>query len=431
MSRSQSKSTELYNRALNVVPGGVNSPVRAFKSVGGNPLFMSRGTAESIFDVDGNKYIDYVMSWGPLLFGHAPPHVIAAIANAAQHGTSFGASTLAEVELAEAIVSAVPSIEKVRLVNSGTEAVMSAVRVARGFTKRNKIIKFEGNYHGHSDGFLSKAGSGLATFGLPDSAGVPASLTVDTLTLPYNNAGILKDAMSTHGADIACVIMEPVAGNMGVVPPMLGFLEACRELTLKHGALLIFDEVITGFRLALGGAQELYGVSPDLTTLGKIIGGGLPLAAYGGRAEVMDVVAPLGPVYQAGTLSGNPLAVAAGLAQVRAIVAQPDLYKTIDDAAAFLESGLHEAAHQTGQKVQVNRVGSMITVFFTGAPVIDYESAKRSDGSLYAKYFRAMLDNGVYLAPSQFEAAFLSTVHTPSVLTATNVASLKAMHELV
>jgi glutamate-1-semialdehyde 2,1-aminomutase len=426
---SHANSARLYAQAQRVIPGGVNSPVRAFKGVGGDPLFMERGEGPYIFDVDGNRYIDHVCSWGPLIFGHAPARVVQAVTEAAARGTSFGASTEAEVRLAEMIVSAVPSAEKVRLVNSGTEAVMSAVRVARGFTGRDKIIKFEGNYHGHSDGFLAKAGSGLTTLGLPDSAGVPVNLTRDTLTLPYNDAAMFRDAMRAHPGEVACVMLEPVAGNMGVVTPRADFLHALRESTQADGALLLFDEVITGFRLAYGGAQELFGVTPDLTALGKIIGGGLPLAAYGGRADVMDTVAPVGPVYQAGTLSGNPLAVAAGLAQLTMLLEQRDtIYTDLHHKMHRLAHTAKETARTLGLPLRVNRLGSMMTLFFTDAKVIDFASAKTADTARYGAFFRALLERGVYAAPSQFEALFLSSAHTDAVLEETTQAVVEALH---
>ena len=426
---SHPTSARLYAEAQRVIPGGVNSPVRAFKSVGGDPLFMQRGEGPFIFDVDGNRYIDHVMSWGPLIFGHAPPRIVQAVTAAAARGTSFGASTEAEVRLAEKIVAAVPSVEKVRLVNSGTEAVMSAVRLARGFTKRDKIIKFEGNYHGHSDGFLAKAGSGLTTLGLPDLAGVPVNLTRDTLTLTYNDADGFREAMDANRGEVACVMLEPVAGNMGVVPPKPEFLHALRELTRRDGTVLLFDEVITGFRLAYGGAQALFQVTPDLTALGKIIGGGLPLAAYGGRAEIMDMVAPMGPVYQAGTLSGNPLAVAAGLAQL----------ELLDERKATLYTDLHEKMHRLAQSaketaarldvpIRINRLGSMMTMFFTDAKVTNYETAKTADTARYAAFFRALLERGIYFAPSQFEAAFVSAAHGEAELAVTAAAVSEALH---
>ena len=427
--QSHENSARLFAEAQRVIPGGVNSPVRAFKSVGGDPLFMQRGEGPYIFDVDGNRYIDHVLSWGPLIFGHAPPRIIQAVTDAAQCGTSFGASTEAEVRLAEKIVAAVPSVEKVRLVNSGTEAVMSAVRLARGFTRRDKIIKFEGNYHGHSDGFLAKAGSGLTTFDLPDSAGVPANLTRDTLTLTYNDANGFREAMLAHPGEVACVMLEPVAGNMGVVPPKPDFLHALRELTQADGALLLFDEVITGFRLAYGGAQALFQITPDLTALGKIIGGGLPLAAYGGRADIMDTVAPVGPVYQAGTLSGNPLAVAAGLAQLTLLEEQKDtLYSDLHHKMHTLAHTAKETAAQCKIPVRINRLGSMMTLFFTDTKVVDFATAKTSDTVRYAAFFRALLERGVYFAPSQFEAAFVSTAHTDAVLAETAAAVTEALH---
>ncbi|MBV9850554.1 MAG: glutamate-1-semialdehyde 2,1-aminomutase [Armatimonadetes bacterium] len=428
---SHPTSARLYAEAQRVIPGGVNSPVRAFKGVGGDPLFMQRGEGPYIFDVDGNRYIDYVMSWGPLIFGHAPPRIVRAVTEAAARGTSFGASTEAEVRLAEKIVAAVPSVEKVRLVNSGTEAVMSAVRLARGFTRRDKIIKFEGCYHGHSDGFLAKAGSGLTTLGLPDSAGVPVNLTRDTVTLPYNDADGLREAMDAYNGEIACVMLEPVAGNMGVVPPKPEFLQAARTLTERDGAVLLFDEVITGFRLAYGGAQELFGVMPDLTTLGKIVGGGLPLAAYGGRADIMDTVAPVGPVYQAGTLSGNPLAVAAGLAQLTMLDEQKDtLYQELEEKMQGLADAAQEAAAREDVPVCINQIGSLMTLFFTDARVMDYATAKTSDAARYAAFFRALLERGVYFAPSQFEAAFISTAHGQQQLGQTAAAVAEALHGL-
>jgi glutamate-1-semialdehyde 2,1-aminomutase len=381
--------------------------------------------------VDGNRYIDHVLSWGPLIFGHAPPRIIRAVIDAAGRGTSFGASTEAEVRLAEKIVSAVPSVEKVRLVNSGTEAVMSAVRLARGFTRRDKVIKFEGNYHGHSDGFLAKAGSGLTTFDLPDSAGVPANLTRDTLTLPYNDADAFVQAMRAHPGEVAVVMLEPVAGNMGVVPPRADFLSALRELTQIDGALLLFDEVITGFRVAYGGAQELFRITPDLTCLGKIIGGGLPLAAYGGRADIMDTVAPLGPVYQAGTLSGNPLAVAAGLAQITLLEEQKDtLYNMLHARMHRLAHAVKETARALGIPHRINWVGSMMTLFFTDTKVVDFQTAKTSDAARYGAFFRALLERGVYFAPSQFEAAFISAAHGDEQIEATAQAVSEALHGL-
>jgi glutamate-1-semialdehyde 2,1-aminomutase len=399
------KSESLFRRAQELIPGGVNSPVRAFRSVGGNPLFLARGQGAYIFDVDGNRYIDYVGSWGPLLLGHRHPEILEALERALAIGTSFGAPTQAEVELATAICDALPSIEMVRLVNSGTEATMSAIRLARGFTGRDLTVKFEGCYHGHVDSLLVKAGSGVATLGLPDTVGVPRSFADTTIALPYNSVAAVEAAFRKHGERIAAVIVEPVVGNMGCVPPTPGFLEALRSLTSQHGALLIFDEVMTGFRVAFGGAQQRYGIRPDLTTLGKVIGGGLPVGAYGGRKDVMNHVAPAGPVYQAGTLSGNPLAVAAGLAMLEHLKRHPEIYDQLDARAAELCAAVPPG-------VTVNRVGSMFTFFFTEGPVTDYESAKRSDTARFGRFFRAVLDRGVYLPPSQFEAAFVSAAHT-------------------
>ena len=428
--RKLDQSRAWLERAQKAIPGGVNSPVRSFRSVGGDPFFVERGEGSRIFDVDGNAYIDYVMSWGPLLFGHAPARVVAAIENAARRGTSFGASTPAEVELAEKIVQFVPSVEKVRLVSSGTEAVMSAVRLARGFTGRSKIVKFEGGYHGHSDSLLAKAGSGIATLGLPDSAGVPENLTRDTVVLPYNNIDLFREALRAHKGEIACVLVEPVAGNMGVVPPWPGFLEALREETARDGIVLIFDEVITGFRLGKGGAQEYFGVMPDLTTMGKILGGGLPLAAYGGRAEIMNHVAPAGPVYQAGTLSGNPLAVAAGLEVLKMIEEAPELYAKLEAKMAHLADATREALARVGVACRVNQIGSMMTVFFTDQVVVDYETAKTSDTARYARFFRALLERGVSFAPSQFEAGFVSTAHSERDIEQTSQAVGEAMREV-
>ena len=399
------RSEELFNRALERIPGGVNSPVRAFRAVGGKPLFIARGEGSRIWDADGREYIDYVGSWGPLLFGHRPPEVLAALEEVLKTGTSFGAPTEREVELAELISRLVPSVEKVRLVNSGTEATMSAIRLARGFTGRERIVKFDGCYHGHGDSLLVKAGSGVATLGLPDSPGVPKSLAELTTVLPFNDVDALEREFATKGSEIACVIVEPIVGNMGCVPPKPGFLQSLRELTQRAGAILIFDEVMTGFRVAAGGAQELYGIRPDLTTLGKVIGGGLPVGAYGGRADIMNKVAPAGPVYQAGTLSGNPLAVAAGLATLRRIEKDKP-YDQLEALGSRLERGLKRPG------LQVNRVGSMFTVFFTDKPVTDFESARTSDLARFNTHFHSMLERGVYLAPSQFEAAFISTAHT-------------------
>jgi len=402
---NRNRSEALLSRALKVIPGGVNSPVRAFRAVGGTPPFLVRGEGSRIYDADGNEYIDYVCSWGPLLLGHRHPVILEALREALERGTSFGAPTEWEVELAEEIRDAFPSMEMVRLVNSGTEATMSALRLARGYTRRTLVVKFEGCYHGHVDSLLVKAGSGVATLGLPDTAGVPEEFASTTMALPYNSIEALEQAFAARGSQIAAVILEPVAGNMGCVPPRAGFLEAARALTVKYGALLIFDEVMTGFRVARGGAQQLYGIRPDLTTLGKIIGGGLPAGAYGGRADIMSMVAPSGPVYQAGTLSGNPLAVAAGLAMLRYIRNHPELYTQLEQRSAALCAA-------TSQGVTVNRVGSMFTVFFTPHGVTDYEMAKRSDTAAFREFFHWMLDRGIYFPPSQFEAGFVSTAHT-------------------
>jgi glutamate-1-semialdehyde 2,1-aminomutase len=418
---NHAKSEELFRRAEQIIPGGVNSPVRAFRGVGGNPPFIARGEGSHIFDVDGNEYIDYVGSWGPLLLGHRHPAILSALEKALSLGTSFGAPTEQEVEMAAAICDAVPSIEMVRLVNSGTEATMAAIRVARGFTGRDLIVKFEGCYHGHVDSLLVKAGSGLATLGIADTQGVPKAFCDTTIALPYNAAQAVVDAFRTHGARIAAVIVEPVVGNMGCVPPQAGYLEALREITSRHGALLIFDEVMTGFRVAYGGAQQLFGISPDLTTLGKVIGGGLPVGAYGGRKDIMRKVAPAGPVYQAGTLSGNPLAVAAGLAMLRYLKAHPEVYRQLETHAAALCAA-------APQGVTVNRTGSMFTFFFTSGPVTDYESAKRSDTARFGRFFRAMLERGIYLAPSQFEAAFVSAAHTEEDIRRTAAAAHEAFN---
>jgi glutamate-1-semialdehyde 2,1-aminomutase len=399
------KSQALFQRAIEKIPGGVNSPVRAFRSVGGKPLFIARGEGSHLFDVDGNEYIDYVGSWGPLLLGHRHPEILAALERALTIGTSFGAPTEQEIDLADAICDAVPSIEMVRLVNSGTEATMSAIRVARGFTGRDLTVKFEGCYHGHVDSLLVKAGSGMATLGIADTQGVPKAFADTTIALPYNSLDALEAAFGKMGDRIAAVIVEPVVGNMGCVPPLPGYLEGMRAITEKHGALLIFDEVMTGFRVAFGGAQARYGIRPDLTTLGKVIGGGLPVGAYGGRRDIMSKVAPAGPIYQAGTLSGNPLAVAAGLAMLRHLKAHPEVYDRLESMGAKI-------AASAPAGVTVNRVGSMFTFFFTTGAVTDWESAKKCDTEKFGRFFRGMLERGVYLAPSQFEAAFLSAAHT-------------------
>jgi glutamate-1-semialdehyde 2,1-aminomutase len=413
MTRKVDASRKLQKRAELMIPGGVNSPVRAFASVGGDPPFLVRGQGSHLWDADENRYIDYVGSWGPLILGHAPPGVPEAIAMAAKSGTSFGASTAAEADLAEIVISAFPQVEKLRFVNSGTEATMSAIRLARAYTGRKYIVKFEGCYHGHADALLVKAGSGIATLGIPGSAGVPEEFTQLTLALPYNDTDALELAFKKFSKQIACVIVEPVVGNMGCVPPSPMYLDALREITERENSVLIFDEVMTGFRVAFGGAQERYGILPDLTTLGKIIGGGLPVGAYGGPSEIMDMVAPLGPVYQAGTLSGNPLAMAAGLATLSYLRNHKNkLYLGLDLLSAQLTEGVMAAAKAAGVAMCCNRVGSMFTWFFSEGPVTDWTTAARCDTQAFARFFRAMLDRGVYLPPSQFEAAFLSAAHT-------------------
>jgi glutamate-1-semialdehyde 2,1-aminomutase len=399
------KSQQLFDRAQLCIPGGVNSPVRAWRGVGGTPRFIDHGEGAHLFDVDGNEYIDYIGSWGPLLLGHRHPEILDAIQVAMGRGTSFGAPTELEIEMAELIREIMPSMEMVRLVNSGTEATMSALRVARGFTNRDLTIKFEGCYHGHVDSLLVKAGSGVATLGLPDSPGVPKGFSDTTVTLPFNNVEAVEQAFKTHGDRIAAIIVEPVCGNMGCIPPNGGYLEALRRITEIHESLLIFDEVMTGFRVAAGGAQQLYNVKPDLTTIGKVIGGGLPIAAYGGRKDIMAFVAPSGPIYQAGTLSGNPLAVSAGLAMLRHIRAHPEIYDYLNQVTARLAACAPE-------NITVNRVGSMMTWFFTEEPVTDYDSAKTSNTTQFGKFFHAMLERGVYLPPSQYEALFVSAAHT-------------------
>jgi len=423
------KSQDLFTKAKQYIPGGVNSPVRSFKSVGGVPPFIERGDGSKIYDIDGKEYIDYVSSWGPLILGHAHPEVISAIKEVSEKGTSFGAPTALEVEMAELICEAVPSIDLVRFVNSGTEATMSAIRLARGFTKRDKIIKFDGCYHGHGDNLLIQAGSGVATLGVPDSAGVPEDLIKNTISIPYNNIEILKDVLKKQGKEIACVIVEPIAGNMGVIPPENGFLEELRKLTEDYGIVLVFDEVITGFRVSFGGAQKLYGVMPDLTCLGKIVGGGLPVGAYGGKKEIMKEIAPLGPVYQAGTLSGNPLAITAGLTTLK-ILSRKDIYDELEKNAKILCEGMKENAKKTGVPAYFTRIGSIFCMFFTGKKVIDYESAKKSDTERFKKYFHSMLEQGINIAPSQFEAGFLSTAHSVLDIEKTLSANLSALQSL-
>lgn len=417
------QSELLFARAQSSVPGGVNSPVRAFRSVGGTPRFIARAEGSHIFDVDGNDYIDYICSWGPFILGHRPKPVIDAITAVLELGTSFGAPTGREVELAELIIDAVPSVEMVRLVNSGTEACMSALRLARGFTGRDLTLKFEGCYHGHVDSLLVKAGSGVVTLSLPDTAGVPKAFSDTTLAVPFNDLDAVETAFRAQGDKIAAVIVEPVAGNMGCVPPEPGFLEGLRRVTQQYGALLIFDEVMTGFRLSRGGAQQLHGVMPDLTTMGKILGGGLPIAAYGGRADIMKSVAPTGPVYQAGTLSGNPLAVTAGIATLTYLEAHPEVYDTIDRSTA-------ELTRNVPPGMTVNRVGSMFTFFFTDRPVRNFEEAKRCDTSAFGRFFHHLLERGVYFPPSQFEAGFVSAAHTPQEIAESSAAVNEFAHAL-
>lgn len=423
------RSEKAFKEAQKHIPGGVNSPVRAFGPVGGSPIFFKSGSGCHVTDIDGNSYIDYVGSWGPLILGHAHPAVIKKIKSTASKGTSFGAPTALETKLAKLIKGAVPSIEKIRFVNSGTEATMSAIRLARAFTGRELVVKFEGCYHGHVDGLLIKAGSGAATLGIPTSPGIPQGYASTTVVLPYNSLQSVEALCKERGREIACIILEPVAGNMGVVPPAPGYLEGLWKLTRANGIVLIFDEVMSGFRVSPGGAQELYGIRPDLTTLGKIIGGGLPVGAYGGRADIMDKIAPLGAVYQAGTLSGNPVAMAAGVATLEALKDAP-LYEKLEESSRNLAEGLERAARDSGVKTFHTRVGSMLCIFFTENRVTDWDSAKTSDTQRYAAYFRGMLERGVYLAPSQFEAAFVSTAHGGEDIEATVKAGSEVMKGL-
>jgi glutamate-1-semialdehyde 2,1-aminomutase len=427
------RTRELRVRARQILVGGVNSPVRAFGAVGGEPLFIERGHGSRLFDTDGCEFLDYVCSWGAAILGHAHPAVTFAVQEQAALGTSYGMTSPLEVELAEEISRALPSVEKIRFVSSGTEATMSAARLARAFTERDLIVKFEGCYHGHSDGFLSQAGSGLATLGISASPGVPEAFAALTLSLPYNNLGAVEQAFAQHRDKVAAVIVEPMAANMGVVPPAAGFLGGLRELTERHGALLVFDEVITGFRVAYGGAQTLYGIRPDLTTLGKIIGGGFPMAAYGGRREIMEMIAPLGPVYQAGTLSGNPLAMRAGLAVMKEL-RQEGFYEELNRKAAKLAGGLREAIHETGIGGEVNAAGSLITLFFNGYDgqiVTDYKTARESDANRFAAFFRQMLERGILLPPSQFEALFISAAHSDEDVERTLAASRESLQAIV
>ncbi len=424
------KSQEVFDKACNYMPGGVNSPVRAFGSVGLKPPVIKKGKGSRLFDLDENEYIDYVCSWGPMILGHAQPAVIAAIQEAAENGTSFGAPTENELLLAELICEAVPSMEMLRLVSSGTEAAMSAIRAARGYTGRDLIVKFEGCYHGHSDGLLVKAGSGALTAGVPDSSGVPADYSRNTLVAVYNDPEGLQELFKKYGSKIAAVIIEPIAANMGLVLPEIGFLKLLRTLTENHGALLIFDEVITGFRVSYGGAQELYGIKPDLTVLGKIIGGGMPVGAYGGRRKIMERIAPLGPVYQAGTLSGNPVAVAAGISTLKTIKHAGDFYQRLDCLGKSLENAYNEAAGKYGIDIRINRAGSLLSVFFSDREIVDYSSAVKSDLDKFKKYFSFMLNKGIYIAPSQFEALFVSYAHTERDISETKTAIEYAFSQL-
>jgi glutamate-1-semialdehyde 2,1-aminomutase len=426
LKRERKRSREIFERAEKVLVGGVNSPVRAFRSVGGEPLIIERGSGANLYDADGNELLDYVSSWGAMILGHANPAISEAIAEQARRGTSFGVTTELELELAELIIKAIPFIEKIRFVSSGTEATMSAVRLARGITKLDFIVKFEGCYHGHADSFLSQAGSGLATLGIAECPGVPQALAALTLNVPYNDLNAVENAFAQHKGKIAAVIVEPVAANMGVVPPATDFLKGLREITRRNGALLIVDEVITGFRLHNGSVQDLLGIEADLTTLGKIIGGGVPVAAYGGRAELMNHVAPLGPVYQAGTLAGNPLAMRAGIAALKQLT-RPGLYEEMTQLARRLVFGLREELADAGIAAQINAIGSLATVFFTPEPVRNYTDAKLSDTKRYARFFREMLDRGIFLAPSQFEATFISAAHTTSDIDRTLAAARESL----
>ncbi len=424
MKRAQSES--LFQEAQKYIPGGVNSPVRAFKAVGGNPLFIAKAKGPRITDVDGNEFIDYVSSWGPMIFGHAHPRIVDAVSKQAQLGTSFGAPTELETTLAKKVVDAVPSIESLRLVSSGTEATLSALRLARGFTGRDKIVKFEGCYHGHGDSLLVKAGSGVVSLGLPDCPGIVADLAKNTLNLPYNDTKAVEELFSKMGKEIACLIVEPIGGNMGVVPPQPGFLELLRKVTAESGTVLIFDEVITGFRVSYGGAQKLYGVTPDLTCLGKIIGGGLPVGAYGGKKEIMDHIAPVGAVYQAGTLSGNPLAVTAGI-QMLNLLSQPGVYDDLEQKSERLCNGFKENVRKLGITATFTRVGSIFSMFFTDQEIVSFDSVKTSDVEFFKFYFNAMLEEGIYIAPSQFEVGFMSAVHTNDDIDQTIEAQFRAL----
>lgn len=427
--RKFDRSKSLFKKAASLIPGGVNSPVRAFRAVGGNPIFIEKAKGPRIYDADGNSYLDYVLSWGPMILGHAHPRVVKALKKAVDKGTSFGAPTALEIELAELVLKAYPSMDKVRMVNSGTEATMSAIRAARGFTGRDKIIKFEGCYHGHADGLLVKAGSGAMTFGLPDSPGVPKAYAKNTITLPYNNVKALKVIIEREWRSLACVIVEPVVGNVGCVLPRPGFLEALRKLTRRHGIVLIFDEVMTGFRVSSGGAQAFYGIDPDMTCLGKVIGGGLPVGAYGGKREIMTMVSPEGPVYQAGTLSGNPLAMTAGIETIKEL-SKKGVYRQLEKKSALLEKGLVDAARRAGVKTRFYRAGSMFCTYFTDTDVVDYASAKTSDTGKFSKFFAEMLQRGINLAPSQFESGFMSLAHTEKDIQSTIKAAYEAFKKI-
>jgi glutamate-1-semialdehyde 2,1-aminomutase len=426
---NHTKSSQLFALAKEIIPGGVNSPVRAFKSVGADPVFISRASGSRVYDVDGNEYIDYVGSWGPMILGHCHPEVVAAVKSAADSGASFGAPTEKETTLAQMVIDAVPSIEMVRMVSSGTEATMSAIRLARGYTGRDMILKFSGCYHGHSDALLVKAGSGAATFGVPDSPGVPADFAKNTLTATFNNLDSVKQLVSENSGQVACIIIEPVAGNMGTVPPKPGFLEGLRKLCTDEGIVLIFDEVMSGFRVAYGGAQEVYGVTPDMTTLGKIIGGGLPVGAFGGSKQIMSLLSPSGGVYQAGTLSGNPLAMSAGIATLN-LLKKPGFYQQLEEKSAYLAAGIAKAAKDAGYPIFSTRVGSMICSFFTKNEVTDWDSAATSDTKAFSAFFRGMLEEGIYLAPSQFETGFVSIAHSTEDLDRTIAAAGRCFKQL-
>ncbi|WNQ12950.1 glutamate-1-semialdehyde 2,1-aminomutase [Paenibacillus aurantius] len=427
-SRRDSRSREAFEEAKKVIPGGVNSPVRAFKSVGLTPVFAERGQGSKVYDIDGNEFIDYIGSWGPLIMGHAHPEVVEALKKTAERGTSFGMPTELETVMARLVCERVPSLDIVRMVNSGTEATMSALRLARGYTGRSKIVKFEGSYHGHADSLLIKAGSGVATLGLPDSPGVPEGVAVNTITVPYNDLDSVKLAFEKFGEEIAAIIVEPVAGNMGVVPPAEGFLQGLRDVTSRYGSLLIFDEVMTGFRVDYHCAQGLYGITPDLTCLGKVIGGGLPVGAYGGRREIMEQIAPSGPIYQAGTLSGNPLAMAAGFTTLSLLT--PAVYEELERKAARLEEGFRRNAEEAGVARTINRVGSMVCPFFTAEKVVNYETAKTSDLGRFTRYFSRLLDLGIVIAPSQFEGMFVSAAHSDEDIEVTIAANREALQGL-